>query len=75
MNVGTSLDSRSSILKLLTLNSKGSTACFLLSTVLTEGWATSQVDYTNALDQADLMTAFILNTPTYLNPSPWSVIW
>ena len=45
-----------------------STIRLLLSTVLTEGWATRQVDYTNAFAQADLREEVYLEFPKIFGP-------
>ena len=45
-----------------------STIRMLLSTVLTEGWATRQVDYTNAFAQADLKEEVYLEFPRMFGP-------
>ena len=45
-----------------------STIRLLLSTVLTEGWATRQVDYTNAFAQADLKEEVYLEYPKMFAP-------
>jgi hypothetical protein len=45
-----------------------STIRLLLSTVLTEGWATRQVDYTNAFAQADLREEVYLECPKMFAP-------
>ena len=45
-----------------------STIRLLLSTVLTEGWATRQVDYTNAFAQADLREEVYLEFPKMFGP-------
>jgi hypothetical protein len=44
------------------------TICLLLSTVLTEGWTTRQVDYTNAFAQADLREEVFLEFPKLFGP-------
>ena len=45
-----------------------STIRLLLSTVLTEGWATRQVDYTNAFAQAELNEEVYLEFPKMFGP-------
>jgi hypothetical protein len=45
-----------------------STIRLLLSTVLTEGWATRQVDYTNAFAQATLKEEVYLERPRMFSP-------
>jgi hypothetical protein len=45
-----------------------STIRLLLTTVLTEGWATRQVDYTNAFAQADLREEVYLECPKMFAP-------
>ena len=45
-----------------------STVCLLLSTVLTEEWATQQVDYTNTFAQADLNEEVYVEYPRLFGP-------
>jgi hypothetical protein len=45
-----------------------STIHLLVSTVLTEGWATRQVDYTNAFAQAGLKEEIFLEFPQMFGP-------
>ena len=45
-----------------------STVRLLLSTVLTEGWATRQVDYTNAFAQATLKEEVYIDYPCLFGP-------
>lgn len=45
-----------------------STILLLLSTVLTEGWTTRQVDYTNAFAQADLKEEVYVEYPRLFGP-------
>ena len=49
-----------------------STIRLLLSTVLTEGWATRQVDYTNAFAQADIREEVYLEFPKMFGPKSGS---
>ena len=46
--------------------------CLLLSTVLTEGWATRQVDYTNAFAQAEFKEEVFLEFPRLFGPKSGS---
>ena len=48
-----------------------STVRLLLSTVLTEGWATRQVDYTNAFAQAMLKEEVYIEFPKMFGPQSW----
>ena len=45
-----------------------STIRLLLSTVLTEGWTTRQVDYTNAFAQAELKEEVYVEFPRLFGP-------
>jgi hypothetical protein len=49
-----------------------STIRLLLSTVLTEGWATRQVDYTNAFAQAEINEEVYLDFPRLFGPKSGS---
>jgi Reverse transcriptase (RNA-dependent DNA polymerase) len=46
--------------------------CLLLSTVLTEGWATRQVDYTNAFAQAEINEEVYIECPCLFGPKSGS---
>jgi hypothetical protein len=45
-----------------------STICLLLSTVLTEGWTSRQVDHTNAFAQAELKEEVYVECPRLFGP-------